>query len=71
MKKSTIEINKPIYDSFKGRYITPITIGSNPDHFICEIEEKPYSDEFIEMDYEIVGRQMFTRLELERILKRM
>lgn len=72
--KSTIEINKPIYDPLNDRYITPIASGTNLDHFICIIEEMPeFDDEAVEMkyiDYEIVGRQMFTRKELESILRR-
>ena len=68
-------MNTPIYDSLNDRYITPVAVGNNKDHYICVIEESPDfdPDEEVEMkyiDYEIVGRKMFTRNELESILRR-
>ena len=66
MKNPFIELNVTIYDSLNGRYITPEAIGADPYYYICSVEEY---NEFFE-DFEFVGRQLFTRNELERIAKR-
>lgn len=66
MKNPQIELNVIIYDSLNGHYITPEAVGADPKCYICSIEEY---NEFFE-DFEFVGRQLFTRGELERIIKR-
>lgn len=66
MKNPQIELNVTIYDSLNGRYITPEEVGADPKCYICSIEEY---NEFFEY-FEFVGRQLFTRGELERIIRR-
>lgn len=74
MNNPHIELNVAIYDSLNGRYITPVAVGCNPLCYICEVEEMPdYPEEYVEMyniDYEFIGRQLFTRGELQRMMKR-
>lgn len=74
MKNPKIELNVAIYDSLNDRYITPVNVGCDPYCYICEVEEIPdFDSEYVELkdlDYEFVGRQLFTRCELERIAKR-
>ena len=61
-----IELNVTIYDSLNDRYITPEAVSENPKCYICSIEE--YNEFFDE--FEFVGRDIFTRRELERMLIR-
>lgn len=65
MRNSQIEMNDPIYDALNDRYITPIDIGSDPKCYICEVEE---FNQFLD-DFELIGRQLFTRGELERMIR--
>ena len=74
MKNPQIELNVTIYDSLNDRYITPFDVGCDPNCYLCKVEERPeFPDEYVEMrniDYEFVGRQLFTRGELQRMAKR-
>ena len=66
MNNPQIELNVTIYDSLNDRYITPEAASENPKCYICSIEEY---NEFFE-DFEFVGRDIFTRRELQRMLIR-
>lgn len=66
MKNPKVELNVTIYDSLNDRYITPEEIGAYPYCYICSVEE---FNEFLD-DYEYIGRQLFTRGELERMIRR-
>ena len=66
MRNPQVELNVTIYDSLNDRYITPEAVSENPNGYICEIEE--YNEFFEEILY--IGRQLFTRGELERIIRR-
>ena len=65
-KNPAIELNVPIFDTLNGRYITPEAIGADPYCYICGVEEY---NEFLD-DFEYIGRQLFTRGELERMIRK-
>lgn len=54
-----------MYDSLNGRYLTVDGVGTDPKVYRCIVEE--FNDD---SDLEITGTQLFTRYEIERMMRR-
>jgi len=61
-----IELGMRVYDSLNGRYITIDGVGCDPNVYRCIVEE--FNEDA--SDLEIIGTQLFTRYEIERMMRR-
>ena len=55
-------LGRCFYDSAKGRYIEPDSVGCDPKVYSCVVSEETPSG-----DLEVIERQNFTRYELDHM----